>query len=265
MNRRASAALFALAATLLSAPASATDFHVWELDAGYELHRTGGGHGTYGVGWTWDTFVTAPTLRGVELGTRLDVLHCPSCDHKFDGGQIALSTLFTFWKDDLSTVTFYFGPAFGGGYSRATEVPFALVELQAALQVRSIYDGIWFRPVLFAGAGGAYDGYTSLGLRVAFGYAFNHGEQIVETPPPPPPPGSCNPPVDADLPSSESAWVVPHCFRRNASARVDGHDVTIADRGGDLEIKVGPSTPGTTQQVEIFVAGGVFTAQLRRR
>ncbi len=260
-----STAIGALAMTFWCAPARATDSHVLEAHGGYELHLAGGAHGSYGVGYTFDTLVTAPSLRGVEVGGRIDILHCPGCDRAFDGAALVLPVLVTFWKEDLSPVTFYFGPAFGLGYSRATDKVFAMGELEAALQIRSIYDGLWVRPILFGGIGGAYDGYTSVGLRIAVGYAPNHGVRTVEPPIPEPPPGKCDPPLRAELAANEASWVVPYCYRRNASARVNGHDVPIADRSGDLAITVGSAAPGTTQQVEIFLAGGSFPVQLRRR
>ncbi len=256
-----------LAVTLWPSLAGATDFHVIEAHDGYELHRTGGGHGSFGVGYTWDTLLTVSIPRGFELGARLDVLHCPACEHKIDGAALLGSALVTAWKDDLSAITFYLGPAVGLGYSAETDKPFLELELQAAVQFRLIFDGLWIRPMLFGGAGGAYDGYTSVGLRLAVGYAVNHGQRLApDTTPPvlPHVPGACDPPPSADLAASAVSWIVPNCFRKNASAHLGGLDVPVSDHGGDLEIRVGAATPGATQQVEIFVAGGSFPVQLRR-
>ncbi len=264
-TRAVSTAMGTVAVVLWCAPAGATDFHVLEAHAGYELHSGGGGHGSYGLGYTFDTLVTAPSLRGVEVGGRFDVLHCPACDRTLDGAALVLPVLVTFWKEDLSPVTFYFGPAFGFGYSRATEKFFAMGELEAALQIRSIYDGLWVRPILFGGIGGAYDGYASLGLRIVVGYSPNHGVRTTEPPEPPPRSGNCDPPPSADLAAGEPNWVVPYCYRSNVSVRLDGKGVAVSDRSGDLVIGVGAAASGTTQQVEIFLAGGSFSVQLRRR
>jgi hypothetical protein len=256
--------------------AGATDFHVLEAHAGYELHLNGGvgdGHGTYGAGYVWDVFITHPVLRGAQVGLRADLLHCPGCEEPVDGGALLGLASVTFWKDDLSSVTWYGGLAPGIGYTRQTHAVFAEGELQTALQFRAIYSGLWVRPMLFFGAGGAYDGYASVGLRLAIGYSPNHGvdpcaDRAAECEGPRPPrlsPSGCEPPERAELPAAEQSYVLTGCFRAGVSARVDGQAAPLADRGGDLAIEVGRTEPGAVQTVEIDIAGGSFSVRLERR
>ncbi len=259
--------------------ASATDFHVIEAHAGYELHLKGGvgdGHATYGLGYVWDVFITHPVLRGAEVGLRADLIHCPSCAEPIDGGALLGLASVTFWKDDLSTVSWYSGIAPGVGYSRETSAIFAEAELQTALQFRGIYSGWWLRPILFFGAGGAYDGYASVGLRLAIGFSPNHGkdpcadgrlncEPVAEPPPAPPDHSACNPPERAELGAARDHCSLPGCFRAGVEARVDGQAAPATNQAGDLSIEVGRARPGTVQTVEIDIAGGTFTVQLERR
>jgi hypothetical protein len=256
--------------------ASATDFHVLEAHAGYELHLKGGvgdGHATYGAGYIWDVFITHPVLRGAQVGLRADLLHCPDCEEPSDGAAVLGLASVTFWKDDLSSLTWYGGIAPGIGYTRQTEVVFAEGELQTALQFRAIYSGLWVRPILFFGAGGAYDGYASIGLRLAVGYSPNHGVDpcadrdaaCAERPTPRLPAAGCDPPQRAELAAAEERWSLSGCFRTGVSARVDGQGAPVADRDGDLSIEVGRAPPGTVQTVEIDIAGGTFSVRLERR
>jgi hypothetical protein len=256
--------------------AQATDFHVLEAHAGYELHLKGGvgeGHATYGAGYVWDVFITHPVLRGAEVGFRADLLHCPGCEEPIDGGALLGLASVTFWKDDLSSVTLYGGIAPGIGYTRQTEVLFAEAELQTAVQFRALYSGLWVRPIVFFGAGGAYDGYASVGLRLAVGYSPNHGvdpcadrdAECADSRPLRAPASGCDPPERAELAATAERWKLAGCFRAGVSARVDGQAAPVADRNGDLSIDVGRTEPGTAQTVEIDIAGGTFSVRLERR
>jgi hypothetical protein len=248
-------------------PAAATDFHVLEAHAGYEQHLSGGvgdGHGSYGLGYVWDVFITHPTFRGVEVGGRVDLLHCPSCASAVDGGAVLGTALLTLWKDDLSTVTAYAGLAPGLGYSHETKAIFAEGELEVAVQFRALYAGLWVRPIVFLGAGGAYDGYASAGLRIAIGYSPNHGQRGMDEAPPAPRTG-CDPPERAELPASQKRWSLQGCFRDGVAVQVDGRPVGIADQQGDLEIDVGVARAGSAQTVEIDIGGGPFSVRLERR
>jgi hypothetical protein len=264
-----SVALFAVAALTATKGAHATSFDVLELHAGYELHNHDDWHGSYGIGYTWDVFLTTPSPypRGVLLGVRADLLHCFDCRDKIDGGALFLPALITFAKEDLSTLNWYLGLAPGAGYSQENERFFAAVEVQGALQWRSIYDGFWVRPILYASAGGAYDGYLGFGFRLAVGFSPDHGRRHPgdDGPPSPPLPGTCNPPTDADAPASDDTWVLDSCYRDNIAVRVDGADAVVRANGRDLVIVVGKGQAGTAQRVEVDIAGGVFEIQLHRR
>jgi hypothetical protein len=259
-----SAALAALAVVLTSPDVRATDFHVIELQGAYDLHRTGGGHASFGAGYTFDTFITTPALRGLLLSGRFDLLHCSDCNGVVDGGALVVSPLFTWWKTDLSSITPYVGLSAGGGYESQPSAAFALFELQVAVQFRAIYQGIWVRPSIYLGGGGAYDGYTSAGLRLAIGFSPNHGTRYPDEPPPLHP-GACDPPPDVTLPPEATTWVVPNCYRANVAAKVDGHDVDISDQNGDLVVHIGPAARGTVQNVEVLIAGGVIPTTIARK
>jgi hypothetical protein len=267
LSARAAAVTALLLVAFFARRAEATDFHVLEVHAGYELHWAGEqtGHGSYGLGYTWDVFVTSASLRGVEVGGRLDLLHCPECERALDGGAASGLALVSFAKDDLSSVTFYAGLAPGVGYSRNTEALVFQGEVQAALQLRGVYSGLWFRPTLFAGGGGAMDGYLSFGLRLTFGFSPNHGKKPEEPPPPPPPPpGTCDPPRHAAVPAASATWSIPNCFRPSVVARLDGKEVECTNADGALSVRLGRARPGTAQRLEIDIAGGTFPVKIAR-
>jgi hypothetical protein len=258
------AALAAFAVSLGSVNARATDFHVIEAQGAYDFHRAGGGHASYGLGYTFDTFITAPWLRGVELNGRLDLLHCADCTGAVDGAALVVSPLVTWWKTDLSSVTPYFGFSAGGGYDGQPSAAFALFELQAAVQFRAIYEGIWVRPSIYLGAGGAYDGYTSGGIRLAIGFSPNHGKRYDDGSVPRRP-GTCGPDPEVSISPLATFWIVPNCYRPNVTANVDGRPAEVSDQNGDLVVNVGAAQVGTVQSVEVFIAGGVFPTKLERR
>ena len=249
---------------LFAPPALATDFHVLEAIAGSDFR----GRSTLGLGYTFDAFVTSKSLRGALVGTNVNALYCHYCDKTFGGGWLNIHALFTFWKDDLSVVTPYFGLAGGGGFSRWNDAAFGQIEGQIALQSRALYQGWWIRPTIFAGYSGAYDEHATFGLRIAIGYAFNHGT----SPPPGEKPacaaqvcGRCDIPKQVELSASADTLKLCNCSQATGATLDGGRSLNIHADGNDLIIDVGRADPGTGQTIKIDIAGGAENVTVIRR
>jgi hypothetical protein len=256
--------LLPLAALLWTSSAFASDFHVIEAEAGADYR----GHTTIGLGYTWDVFLTAKQPRGFLLGAHGYALHCDQCAPSLVGGMALASALVTFWKEDLSVITPYIGLAGGAGYRRGTQEVFGQGEVQLALQSRALYDGWWLRPTLFGSYSGAYDEAFAVGLRVAIGYATNHGKRPVEPEEPPQQQcvaGPCEVPEVVEVAASEDSWTLCNCFAPTTTVKVDGVAVQVQSQGNDLVVPVGRAATAKTQVVELELAGGALSVTLQRR
>jgi hypothetical protein len=257
-----------IAIGLWSTRARATDFHVAEAVAGSDLR----GRSTLGLGYTLDALITTDMPQGLLLGGNLDALFCHDCDKSLGGAWLDAHLLVTFWKDDLSVITPYIGLAGGPGYSVWKDCAFGQIEGQIALQSRALYQGWWIRPIVYAGYSGAYDVHAAFGLRIAIGYALNHGSTSPhvssETCDPqvcPRAGGPCDIPQEVSLSAASTTVRLCNCSQAERAELVKGGNLTIHADADDLIIDVGPATPGTEQSVKIDIGGGRETVTLKRR
>jgi hypothetical protein len=253
---------------LCSARARATDFHVAEAVAGSDLH----GRSTLGLGYTLDAFITADAPKGALFGANLDALLCHDCNTSLAGAWLDAHLLVTFWKDDLSVITPYIGIGGGPGYSLWRDSAFGQIEGQIALQSRALYQGWWIRPIAYAGYSGAYDEHAAFGLRIAIGYALNHGSTSShvssETCDPqvcPNAGGLCDIPKEVSLSATTDTVRLCNCAQAEGAALVNGGSLKIHADAGNLIIDVGRATPGTEQSVTIDIGGGREKVTLKRR